>query len=312
MVTIMAAPFVFVKSAEQVSTSFKPWLGPSQKCGHLTIYGPSPTFGLVWLKVEGMADAKKVDLKAAEKEAKAAKRAQRQQNYSQMWQAFNIQRKNDKALVPLILLAVIGMAVVFFGIGMLFDAQWWMLPIGIALGLMLAMFIFTRRVESSVYDQAKDQPGAAGWALENLKSGVGMAWRTKTAIAANTHMDAVHRVIGNPGIVLVGEGDKNRVKPLMAQAKRRLNRVSGGVPIYEMYAGEGEGQVRLRDLQRELMKLPRNYKKDEVYALAQKIEAMDNVGNTAGQPGMPKGPLPKGAKVSGMNRRARRQAERGK
>lgn len=258
-----------------------------------------------------MADAKKAQAKAAEKEAKAAKRAQRRQNYSQMWQAFNIQRKQDQALVPLMLLSLIGTALVFFGIGYLFDAQWWMLPIGLALGFMLAMFVFTKRVENSVYDQAENQPGAAGWALENLKSGVGMAWRTKTAIAANTHMDAVHRVIGNPGIVLVGEGEMHRVKPLMAQAKRRLNRVSGGVPIYEMYAGEGEGQVRLRDLQKELMKLPRNYKKDEVYALAQKIEAMDSVA-MPGQTGLPKGPLPKGARVSGMSRRARRQAERGK
>lgn len=257
-----------------------------------------------------MADAKKAQLKAAEKEAKAAKRAQRNQNYSQMWQAFNLQRKNDKALVPLMLLTLIGVTALAFGIGVLIHAQWILLPIGLALGILLAMFIFTRRVENSVYAQAENQPGAAGWALENLRSGVGMAWRTKTAIAANTHMDAVHRVIGNPGIVLVGEGEMHRLKPLMAQAEKRLNRVSGGVPIYKMYAGEGEGQVRLRDLQRELMKLPRNYKKDEVYALANKIEAMDNLAGP-GQPGLPKGPLPKGARVSGMNRRARRQAERG-
>lgn len=258
-----------------------------------------------------MADAKKAQKKAAEKEAKAAQRAQRKQNYSQMWQAFNIQRKNDKMLVPLMLLALIGVSLAFFGIGMLFNSEWWMLPIGIALGIMLAMFIFTRRVERSVYDQAENQPGAAGWALENMRSGPGMAWRAKSAIAVNTHMDAVHRVIGNPGIVLVGEGEMHRVKPLMAQAEKKLNRVSGGVPIYKMYAGEGEGQVRIRNLQRELMKLPRNYKKDEVYALANKIEAMDSVVGSA-QTGLPKGPIPKGARVSGMGRRARRQAERGK
>lgn len=258
-----------------------------------------------------MADPKKAQAKAAEKEAKAAKRAARRQNYSQMWQAFNIQRKQDKALVPLMLLSIIGLGLIFFGIGFFLNAQWWMLPIGLMLGFLLAMFVFTRRVENSVYDKAADQPGAAGWALENLRSGVGIAWRTKTAIVANTHMDAVHRVIGNPGIVLVGEGEMHRVKPMMAQAKRRLNRLAGGIPIYEIYAGEGEGQVRLRDLQKELMKLPRNYKKDEVYAMAQKIEALDAVANP-GAAGLPKGPLPKGAKVSGMNRRARRQAERGK
>ena len=57
------------------------------------------------------------------------------------------------------------------------------------------------------------------------------------------------------------------------------------------------------------MKLPRNYKKNEAASLAARIEAMDHIGNGPGA-ALPKGPLPKGAKMSGMNRRARRQSER--
>ena len=60
-----------------------------------------------------MADQNKAAAKAAKKEQRAAKRTQRKQNYKQVWQAFNIQRKQDKALVPLMLAAVVGLAMTF-------------------------------------------------------------------------------------------------------------------------------------------------------------------------------------------------------
>lgn len=60
-----------------------------------------------------MAKDDKAKLKAQKREAKQAKKAQRKQTRSQMWQAFNMQRKEDKALIPLMLLAVVGIAVAF-------------------------------------------------------------------------------------------------------------------------------------------------------------------------------------------------------
>ena len=47
-----------------------------------------------------MAQDDKASLKAAKKQERAAKREQRKQTRSQMWQAFNMQRKHDKALLP--------------------------------------------------------------------------------------------------------------------------------------------------------------------------------------------------------------------
>lgn len=257
-----------------------------------------------------MADARKQRDQSAQKKGFRARLAQFKQNWSQLWQAFQIQRKQDKKLVPLLLLTIIGIAFAFFLLGLLWGGQWYMLFVGILFGLTAALYLFTRRVENSVYDKASGQPGAAGWALENLRNGVGMVWKTKTAVAATTQMDAVHRVVGVCGIVLVGEGEMHRVRPLMAQQKKRLHRVAGTAPIYEIYVGEEEGQVRIRNLQRELMKLPRNMKKDEVYALAARVDSIDS--RSAQHPGLPKGPIPKGARVSGMNRRARRAADRKK
>ncbi|WIM67014.1 DUF4191 domain-containing protein [Corynebacterium breve] len=258
-----------------------------------------------------MAESKseKAAEKAAKKQERAAKRAQRKQTWSQMWQAFKLQRKRDKKLVPYMVLAVVGLAALFFLIGLLFNAEWFGLIFGILFGIILAMFIFTRRLESSMYDEVGDTPGAAGWTLENMKNTMGVAWVTKTGVQANHQMDTVHRVVGNPGVVLVGEGDKKRLNTLMSKERKRVDRLLAGVPIYEVYVGSGEGQVPLKKLQREMLKFPRNYKKDEVYSMAAKVDAMDAV--HGGMPGMPKGPMPRQAQnMAGMNRRMRRMQER--
>ena len=179
-----------------------------------------------------MADAKREKVKAQEKEAKAAKRAKRKETRKQVWQAFNMQRKQDKWLIPLMLLAFLGLGLVGFLLGLIFHAQWFGLIIGLMFGAMLAMYIFPKRMENSFYERTKDEPGAAAWVVENLKDGPGMQWRTKTAVAANAHMDVVHRVVGAPGIILVGEGAPHRLKPLMEQQKKRLNRIAKQYPVY--------------------------------------------------------------------------------
>ena len=83
-------------------------------------------------------------------------------------------------------------------------------------------------------------------------------WRVTPGVAGTTHLDAVHRVIGRPGVILVAEGAPHRVKSLLAQEKKRTARVVGTTPIYDIVVGNEEGQIPLGKLQRHLMKLPRN------------------------------------------------------
>ena len=253
----------------------------------------------------------KATAKAAKKETRAAKRAKGKATRSQLKQAFDIQRKRDKALIPIMIACVLGGGLLFFLLGMWWGWKWFWLVMGLIAGAVLAMFIFSRRLEKSMYDEVGDTPGAAGWTLENMRNTMGIVWLTKTGAQANTHMDTVHRVVGNPGVVLVGEGDQNRLKSLMAKEHKRVDRLLAGVPIYEVYAGEGEGQVRNRDLQKHLLKLPKNYQKNEVYNLSAKLDAMDSRQRPGQMAGLPGGPLPKQAQnMSGMNRKMRRMQER--
>ncbi|MCW0216074.1 MAG: DUF4191 domain-containing protein [Pseudonocardia sp.] len=236
--------------------------------------------------------------KETQKRLKAEKRAASKERRSQIWQAFQMQRKDDKALLPLMIGVLVLAIVVAFGIGLIFNMEWIFLPFGVVIGALAAFSIFGRRVQSSVYKKADGQPGAAGWALDNLRG----QWRVTQGVAGTTHLDAVHRVIGRPGIILVAEGAPHRVKSLIAQEKKRTARVAGKTPIYDISVGNEEGQIPLKTLQRHLMKLPRNISANEMDSLEARLNSL---GSRAAA--MPKGPLPPGAKMRSVQRTVRRR-----
>lgn len=239
------------------------------------------------------------------KQDKAAKKAASKQRRQALWgrvqqifEAFQMQRREDRLLLPLMLGALVGVTVVLFLVGLVFGMQWEALPVGIALGVLGAVLVFGRRVQANVYRKADGQPGAAGWALENLRG----KWKLSQAVAGTSQLDAVHRVIGRPGIILVGEGAQHRVRSLLTQEKKRVSRVVGETPIYEFTIGDGEGDVQLRKLQGRLMKLPRNISSAQVDSLENRLNALANRSNS-----MPKGPAPQGAKTRNVQRSMRRR-----
>jgi hypothetical protein len=168
-------------------------------------------------------------------------------------------------------------------------------------GFVGAMFLFSRRAQAAAYSQADGQPGAALYVLNNLRGG---DWTTTEAVAATTQMDAIHRLTGRPGVVLIGEGAPHRVKGLIAQEKRRLSRVVGEkTPIYDVIVGSGDDETSLRKLNRQLVGLPRNLSKAEVAALNRRLAALG-----AARPPLPKGPMPAGAKMRNVQRSVRRRS----
>jgi hypothetical protein len=240
--------------------------------------------------------------KAAKAEAKAARKAASKQRRSQLWQAFQMQRKEDKRLLP----AMIGAFVVIVALAVTAGAflgsttMIMLVPLGIVLGALVAFIIFGRRAQRSVYNKAEGQTGAAAWALDNLRG----KWRVTPGVAATGHFDAVHRVIGRPGVIFVGEGAASRVKPLLAQEKKRTARLIGETPIYDVMVGNGEGEVPLAKLERHLTKLPANITVKQMDSLESKLTAL---GSRVGPAAMPKGPMPAAAKMRGVQRTVRRK-----
>lgn len=236
--------------------------------------------------------------RAERKANRAAARAKRGEQYKAMRQAFGMTRRNDKRLIPYLILAfVIGFALLYLTFFLI--TGWRYIPIIPALftGLIAAMAVFSRRAQRSAYDQAEGQPGAAIYVLQNMRGD----WRLTEAVAATAQFDAVHRVVGRPGIVLIAEGSPQRVKGLIAQEKKRVARIAGDTPIYDLVVGP-DGDVALRSLSVKLMRLPRNLSKDQVAALDKRLAALGAMRNA-----MPQGPLPGGGKMRGAQRTVRRR-----
>jgi hypothetical protein len=239
--------------------------------------------------------------KAAKAEAKAARKAASKERRSQLWQAFTMQRKEDKRLLPYMIGAFVLIVGVSVAVGVSAGGfiMVMTIPLGVALGALVAFIIFGRRAQRSVYSKAEGQTGAAGWALDNLRG----KWRVTQGVAATGNFDAVHRVIGRPGVILVGEGSPARVKPLLAQEKKRTARLIGDTPIYDIIVGNGDGEIPLAKLERHLTRLPANITGKQMDSLESRLTAL---GSRAGAAAMPKGPLPGTAKMRNVQRAVRR------
>jgi hypothetical protein len=213
-------------------------------------------------------------------------------------QAYSLTRKNDPKLPWIMLIAFVAVAAVVELVGVLFDSPFLVLPLALITGGLAAMIIFGRRAQGSAYRQVEGQPGAAAWVLEGMRGD----WRVTSGVAGTQQMDAVHRVLGRPGVILVAEGVPARVRGLLAQEKKKVARVVGDTPIYDITVGDDEGQIPLRKLSTHVMKLPRNLTAAEVNSLARRMSALGG----ARMP-VPGGPLPGGRQMSISQRQVRRR-----
>jgi hypothetical protein len=165
-------------------------------------------------------------------------------------------------------------------------------------GSLAALIVFGRRAQRAAYGQMEGQPGAAAAALRMLRRG----WKTDPVIAFNKQQDVVHRVVGPPGIVLIGEGNPNRLRQLMTNERRKHERVVAETPIHEVVCGNGEGEVPLPKLVKHVSKLKRQVKPAEITDILGRLRALD--ANRSNIP-LPKGPVPTSMKGMRQNMRGR-------
>lgn len=205
------------------------------------------------------------------------------QRLSQIRLAFNQTREVDSRLVPWMAGVGLGLLVLSMALGVLALRPILGAVFGILLGTMGAMSVFGRRMQRAQYAAIEGQPGAAAAVLQSLRGN----WRVTPAVAFTRKQDFVHRVVGRPGVVVVGEGSRARVAQLLKQEHRRVSRAAGDAPVHEVSVGEGEGQVPLAKLQSHLSKLPRKLKRGAVDDLDTRLSALRDTNMP-----IPKGPIP--------------------
>lgn len=232
--------------------------------------------------------------------AKKVKDPNKVSRVSQIRQSYQITKKSDPR-IGLILLGVfvVAAAAGYAALYLVFrDSPVFPSVFAVLVGFLAVLIVFGRRAQTAALASIEGQPGAAAAALGMLRRG----WKTDPGIGFTKQQDIIHRLVGPPGIILIGEGSQNRLKPLMAAERRKHERVAAETPIHEVYVGNGEGEVPLRKIVRYVTKLGRNLKPAQMTDILARIKAID--ANRSNVP-LPKGPVPTSMKGARGNQRGR-------
>ena len=215
-------------------------------------------------------------------------RPSRRERARQLADVYRVTKQRD-AKLPLILGGVfVGVWAVMALLGVLLGWLVVFLVLGLLLAVMVTMGVFYRRATAAAMREVEGQPGAAAGVLNSMRGD----WQVTPAVGFTASQDLVHRVVGRPGIIIVGEGNPSRVRGLIGQERRRVNRVAADVPVHEIVVGDGEGQVPLRKLQTHVMRLPRALKPAQASEVKKRMRALGSA-----QPPIPKGPVPKPGRI---------------
>jgi hypothetical protein len=241
----------------------------------------------VGTRVTGKADPV-VDNYSSEDLAKAGR-------FKQIRMVAKLVNEQNRRALPITFGAAVLVIVVFVVVGLLTGLAAFLIPLGVIFGVLAGMILFGRFAQQAQYSAIDGQLGAAAAILQSMRGD----WTVTPAVAGNRTMDVVHRAVGKPGVVLVGEGVPSRVAALLAAERKKTERVAHGVPIHEFQAGSGEGQVPVSKLQRKITMLPRALRPPAVSDLNYRLKAI------APTMQMPKGPMPKGARTPKMPKQQR-------
>ena len=208
----------------------------------------------------------------------------------QIVQTYKMTRQADSKIG--LVLAAVGIVTigVFLALGFLIGHPIYAGILGLLAALLAAAVVFGRRAERAAFGQLEGKPGAAAAVLQN----VGRGWTVNAAVAANKSQDVVHRAVGKAGVVLIGEGNPNRVKGLLAAEKKKVARVVYDVPVHDFIVGDDEGQLPLKKIRTTLLRLPRSLSGPKTTEVNDRLRAL---GDLMSNMPIPKGPMPKGMRM---------------
>lgn len=205
----------------------------------------------------------------------------------QMRMVAGIIRKSDPRALPIVIGTGVAVVAVSVVVGLLTGLAPLLIPFGVMLGTLGSMVLFGRYAQSAQYKAIEGQPGAAAAVVQTMRGN----WTVTPAIAGNRNMDVVHRVVGKPGVILIGEGSPTGLASLLSAEKKKIARIAYAVPITELQVGDEKGQIPVRKLQRTLMKMPRTLKPRAVNDLNSRLKALPSSLQA------PRGPLPRAGRM---------------
>lgn len=207
----------------------------------------------------------------------------------QLWQIFQMTRKADKALVPILILTLIaplsaGIALaIFISGGSIFTLVLYIIT-GVLVSILLTMIVLGQRAEKTAYEQISGQPGAVGAVMRSALRRVWQASEFPVAVNPRSQ-EAVYRAVGKPGVVLVGEGAQSKTKKMLEDERRAVLRVVPDVAVHFIYVGPDADSTPLPKLGKKMRSFKNSLRKAEVLAVSHRLNSLQRGGTL---------PIPKG------------------
>lgn len=196
----------------------------------------------------------------------------------QLWRVYKITAKADPSAAWLSALAfllstAVGLGLAYFlGAGNGFTFTLYVI-FGIFTGILLAMIVMSKRAEKNAYLQIEGQAGAVGAVLD---SQIRRSWRANAmpvAVSPKTR-EAVYRMIGPAGVVLIGEGNSAKLSQMLDDEGRKVQRAVPGVTVQKLRVNTSEHGIRLFALLKTIYKLPKAINRAEVTAVANRLDSL--------------------------------------
>ncbi|MEO6020651.1 MAG: DUF4191 family protein [Knoellia sp.] len=217
-------------------------------------------------------------------------------------QAYSAIKTLDAKIGWAMLLAALVTFAVMVGIGFLLGGiwRWYLIIIAIPAALLAAVFVMNRRGNKAMYGALEGQAGAAGAALQSVGKRGWYATTEPVAVDVNraakpgdlSGSAMVFRALGRPGIVLIGEGPKQRVLKLLKAEEKKVSRVAPGVPVHLWVVGSGEDEVKVSKISSKLTRMRPVLTKEEASVVNKRLKSLGGL-----RTGVPAGMDPTRARV---------------
>ena len=223
----------------------------------------------------------------------------KQRWYKLIAQAYKQTAPHDKLLLPIIIVSAAGPIAIGVAVGLALGGIWLIYSImfGVATGVLLALFMLTRRFEKTAFRQMEGVVGGSLAIAQSIRNG----WEfDENPQAVDTKgRGVVFRGVGKTGILLIAEGG-GPAHRLVDDSTKRLSKIVPGVPVRAIYVGNGPNEVPMAKLTREIRKGKTVLSRGERTAVSARLRAI----------GGAKLPIPKG--VDPMRARPDRKALKGR
>ena len=207
----------------------------------------------------------------------------------QMWQVLRMTIRYDSLALPLLIGAfvipvLVGVLLAF----LLTPGQWLGMTLyivtGVLAGVLFVLLVLGRRAEKAAYSQIAGQPGAVSAVIQTSLRGGWIGDSMPVAVSPKTQ-DAVYRIVGKGGIVLIAEGPASRTGKLIEEQRRIVKRIVPEAPVGTLQVGPDPDSIPLHRIPAELRRVKRALRKAEVRQISARLESLNKTGSL---------PIPKG------------------